>query len=72
MDNFFNFQTKKKLFITVRQPDVEMSIIMRLGKPKFWISNSDFFETIEKMYKKASSSALEHYYRQISSEEKDL
>ncbi len=69
MDNFFNFKTKKKILVTVRQPDVEMSIVTRLGKPKFWISNSDFFETMEKMYTKASSSALQHYSQQTTNED---
>lgn len=69
MDNFFNFKIKKKILITVRQPDVEMSIIKRLGKPKFWISNSDFFETVGKMYTKASSNALQQYSQQSSNED---
>ena len=68
MDNFFNFKTEKKIIITVRQPDVEMSIIKRLGKPKFWVSNNDFFETVEKIYTKASSKALQQYSQQSSNE----
>lgn len=68
MDNFFNFKTKKKILITVRQPDIEMSIVKRLGKPKFWVSNNDFFETAGKIYTKASSTALQHYSQQTSNE----
>ena len=69
MDNFFNFKTGKKTIISVRQPDIEMSIIKRLGKPKFWISNNDFFETVEKIYTNAYSNALEHYSEQTSNED---
>lgn len=72
MDSFFNFKSEKKIVISVRQPDVEMSIIKRLGKPKFWISSSDFFETAEKIYTKASSNALQYYSQQRSNEHKDI
>ena len=72
MDNFFDFKTKKNILITVRQPEVEMSIVKRLGKPKFWISNSDFFEIVGKIYTKASSTALKHYSEQTSNEEPEF
>ena len=69
MANFFNFSSKPKVLIRVIPPEVEMCIIKRLGKPKFWISSLDFNETMAKIYRKASSAALEDYYRQKSKRE---
>lgn len=64
MNSFFNNNTNKKLCINISPPDVEMSIIKRLKKPKFWISNNDFYELMGKLYKVTSSRALEQYYKQ--------
>lgn len=61
MNNFFNFQSKKRGFICVKPLDAQMSIIKRLGKPRFWVSQSDFFEIMDKIYKTASESALKYY-----------
>ena len=62
MDNFFSFRSDAKIITAVKEPDVEMSIIKRLGKPKFWVSNSDFNLVMEKIYKTASKRAREIYY----------
>lgn len=62
--NFFNFSSKKNIIIPVSQPEVQLSIVKRLGQPKFWVSNNDFYEVMEKIYKKASAAALERYYQQ--------
>jgi len=56
MESFFNSRSKKKIIIRVNPPDVESSILKRLGKPKFWVSNNDFYETMGKIYK--------NYFRQ--------
>ena len=64
MESFFNSRSKKKIIIRVTPPDVETSILKRLGKPKFWVSNNDFYETMGKIYKRASKAALENYFRQ--------
>ena len=69
MANFFNFSSKPKVLIRVVPPEVEMSIIKRLGRPKFWISSRDFNETMARIYHKASLAALEDYYRQKSKSE---
>ncbi len=61
MNNSFSFRTDTKLIIKVKDPDVEMSIIRRLGKPKFWISNNDFNKIMENIYKTASKNAKEMY-----------
>ena len=61
MDNFFIFRTGSRIIIEVKNPEVEMGIIRRLGKPKFWVSNNDFNETMEKLYKTASKNAKEKY-----------
>jgi len=63
MSNFFSFRTDARLSITVREPEVEMSIIKRLGKPKFWVSNNDFSTVMEKIYKTVSANARKIYYR---------
>ncbi|MFH1637213.1 MAG: hypothetical protein ABIB71_02190 [Candidatus Woesearchaeota archaeon] len=54
MNNFFSFRSDTKLTIKVKEPEVEMSIIKRLGKPKFWVSNNDFNFVMERMYKISS------------------
>lgn len=61
MNNFFSFRSDKKIIIKVKEPEVEMSIIKRLGKPKFWVSNNDFNMVMEKIYKTASKRAREIY-----------
>ncbi len=66
MANFFNFSSKPKVLIRVIPPEVEMSIIKRLGKPKFWTSTMDFNQIMGKIYNKASVAALENYYHQKS------
>lgn len=60
MDIFSN-RTDNKIIIVVKNPEVDMSIIKRLGKPKFWVSNNDFNEIMEKIYKNASKNAKEMY-----------
>lgn len=62
MSNFFNFRTDARLSITVRAPEIEMSIIKRLGKPKFWVSNNDFSTVMEKIYKTVSANARKIYH----------
>ena len=61
MDNFFSFRSDAKIVIAVKEPEVEMSIIKRIGKPKFWVSNNDFNLIMEKIYKTASRRAMEIY-----------
>ena len=61
MDNFFSFRSDAKIVIAVKEPEVEMSIIKRLGKPKFWVSSNDFNLIMEKIYKTASRRAREIY-----------
>ena len=63
MTNFFSFRSDKKIVTKVREPEVELSIIKRLGKPKFWVSNNDFNMVMEKIYKTASKKAIDIYYR---------
>ncbi|MBU2638130.1 MAG: hypothetical protein KJ955_04100 [Nanoarchaeota archaeon] len=58
MKDFFSFNSDAKIAITVREPEVEMSILRRLGKPKFWVSNNDFNLVMEKLYKAASKNAM--------------
>ena len=62
MDDYFNFRTDAKLNIKIKEPEVEMSIIKRLGKPKFWVSNNNFDEVMEKIYQTASKKAREIYH----------
>ncbi len=62
MDNFFSFRSDTKLIIAVKDPEVELGIIKRLGKPKFWVSNNDFNQVMEKIYATASRRARETYY----------
>ena len=69
MDNFFTFRTGNKIIIRAEMPEAEMSIIKRLGKPKFWISNNDFNEIMEKIYKTASKYANEKYKINIDKRE---
>ncbi|MFH0874597.1 MAG: hypothetical protein V1859_01575 [archaeon] len=59
MKNFYSFRTKANIHIAIQQPEVEMSVIKRLGKPKFYVSNNDFDEIMGKMYKTASKKALD-------------
>ena len=66
MDNFFRFRNENKIIIRVKAPEVDMGIIKRLGKPKFWVSNNDFNEIMEKIYKIASKNAKEKYESMIS------
>lgn len=61
MKDSFSCQSDKKIIIKVRGPQVEMSIINRLGKPKFWVSDNDFFEVMKKIYGTASRRAREIY-----------
>lgn len=63
INNFFSFRSDKKIAPKVIEPEVEMSIIKRLGKPKFWVSNNDFNLVMEKIYKTASKKAMEIYYQ---------
>ena len=63
MSNFFDFRSDTKPIIKVGEPEVEMSIIRRLGKPKFWVSNNDFDIVMEKIYKTASKCAKEFFIR---------
>ena len=64
MTNPFSFRPGRKIIIRVKEPEVEMSIIKRLGKPKFWVSNNDFNAVMEKIYKTASKRALELFNHQ--------
>jgi len=61
-NNFYNYRTKEKIAITIKDPEVEMSIINRLGKPKFWVSNNDFTITMNKIYKTASKNAQQKFF----------
>ena len=47
------------MVVKISEPEVELSIIKRLGKPKFWVSNNDFYEAMGKIYGAASRKALE-------------
>ena len=71
MDNFFSFSSDAKIITAVKEPEVEMSTIKRLGKPKFWVSNSDFNLVMEKIYKTASKRAREIYYNNQREVNKD-
>ncbi len=62
MKNFFSFSSDEKIVIKVEEPEVEMSIIKRLGIPKFWVSNNDFNAVMEKIYKSASKRSREIFY----------
>ncbi len=64
MTNPFSFRQDKKIVIRVKGPEVEMSIIKRLGKPKCWVSNNDFNAVMEKIYKTASKGAMQIFYNQ--------
>ncbi|MFH1439076.1 MAG: hypothetical protein ABIG89_00800 [Candidatus Woesearchaeota archaeon] len=59
MDQFYEFKPEKKANIKIKEPEVEFSIIKRLGKPKFWVSENDFDKLMEKIYKIASKNAKE-------------
>ena len=61
MENFFQFRTDKKIHIRIRPPDTELIIIKRLGKPKFWVSNNDFLEIMDKIYAISSGKARETF-----------
>ncbi len=61
MSDFFSFRSDAKIIITVAEPEVEMSIVKRLGKPKFWVSDNNFDAVMEKIYKTASKRAREIY-----------
>lgn len=63
INNFFSFRSDKKIIARIMEPEVEMSIIKRLGKPKFWVSKNDFNMVMEKIYKTASKKAMEIYYK---------
>ncbi len=63
MDNFFSFRTDEKIAIKIKEPEVEMSIIKRLGKPKFWISNNDFSPVMEKIYKTVSKNVRDNIFK---------
>ena len=58
MSNFLSFRPDVEIPITVTPPEVELSIIKRLGKPKFYVSNNDFFEVMQKIYKNSSMKAI--------------
>jgi uncharacterized Zn finger protein len=49
----------RKIVLTI--PDIDMSLIKRLGKPKFWISLNDFDKSMELIYKSASKYAKKKY-----------
>lgn len=66
MDNFFSFRNENKIIIKVKAPEVEMGIIKRLGKPKFWVSNNDFNESMERIYKTASKNAKGMYEKIVN------
>jgi len=59
MENFFQFRTDKKIQIRIEHPDTDLIIIKRLGKPKFWVSNNDFYETMGRIYTQSSRKARE-------------
>lgn len=61
MENFFQFRTDKKIQIRIEPPDTELIIIKRLGKPKFWVSNNDFYEIMGKIYNLSSRKARETF-----------
>lgn len=62
MTEFFKFNSDEKLNIKIKEPEVEFSIIKRLGKPKFFVSNNDFNEIMEKIYRAASKRAIELWF----------
>ena len=62
MNNFFNFRNQNKINIKITEPEIELSIIKRLGKPKFWISNNNFNKIMETIYSNASKKAREKYF----------
>ncbi|MEW5896200.1 MAG: hypothetical protein AB1668_00775 [Nanoarchaeota archaeon] len=72
MANFFNFSSKPGALISVVAPEAGLSIIKRLGKPKFWVSNQEFNEIMEKIYHHASSAALGQYCQQKSKREENV
>ncbi|MBS3096480.1 hypothetical protein J4480_03505 [Candidatus Woesearchaeota archaeon] len=59
MENFFQFRTDKKIQIRIEPPDTDLIIIKRLGKPKFWVSNNDFYEIMGKIYTLSSRKAID-------------
>jgi len=59
MENFFQFRTDKKIQIRIEPPDTDLIIIKRLGKPKFWVSNNDFYKIMGKIYTLSSRKAID-------------
>jgi hypothetical protein len=59
LEDFFCFRTDERISITVRTPEIDLSLIRRLGKPKFWVSGNDFDMLMEKIYKTTSKRAQE-------------
>ena len=63
IENFFQFRTDKKINIRIEPPDTDLIIIKRLGKPKFWISNNDFYEVMGEIYKTSSIKTREKFQK---------
>ncbi|MCK5282263.1 MAG: hypothetical protein KAK00_02545 [Nanoarchaeota archaeon] len=61
MEQFYEFKPEKKINIKIKEPEIDLSIIKRLGKPKFWVSENDFNKVMEKIYKTASKNARDNY-----------
>ena len=61
MEEFYEFNPEKNANIKIKKHEIELSIIKRLGRPKFWVSENDFEKVMEKIYKKASKAARENY-----------
>lgn len=59
MSGHYSFKTEEEIAIKVIPPEVELSIIRRLGKPRFYISENNFFELMGKIYNTASKKAME-------------
>jgi len=71
MTDFYSFRKTSTPVIRIEEPEVELSIIKRLGKPKFWVSENDFDIIMGKIYKTASKRARELYYAAIEEDKKD-
>jgi len=61
MEQFYEFKPEKKINIKIKEPEIDLSIMKRLGKPKFWVSENDFNKVMEKIYKIASKNARDNY-----------
>ncbi len=71
MDNLFSFRSNERMVITIKNPEVELGIIKRVGKPKFWVSNNDFNSVMEKIYTTASKRAREIYYNSLKKSQEE-